>query len=337
MNAGGAEALPQVRHGGAEARLREGSGLASRQADGTRSKAEEAPDGDGAGANFPAALAAAGLMLNAEPAITGPSSGGAARSSSEAPTGQTLPPGGKTLPLLPLTQRPLPDGVEEAALAAAAGRGGTSQVLADGFDAVLEHALPKGTRPSAFSTPVAESDASARGQGALDLSFLNAASNAPERGRSAAELGQSAAAQYAVDARGRFEDGVGQRLIWMANQGTQDARVRVHPEHLGPIEIHVKLNGDAAHVSFSSPHSLVRDALTDAVPRLREMLGDAGLSLAQADVGSGGSHSGEAESRDTGFSSAGGDAVESMGGDAADAEREVRVSRVRRGIVDTFA
>ncbi len=83
---------------------------------------------------------------------------------------------------------------------------------------------------------------------------------------------------------GPFPDDLGQRVLTLVQQGTHDARLSVHPEHLGEIHVHLRMDGNAAEVAFSSPHAPVRDALEQSLPRLRDMLGDAGLSLQQATV-----------------------------------------------------
>ena len=46
------------------------------------------------------------------------------------------------------------------------------------------------------------------------------------------------------------------------------------------------MNGDQANAQFVSANPAVRDALEAAMPRLREMLADAGVNLGQTQVGS---------------------------------------------------
>ncbi|MBN1240047.1 MAG: hypothetical protein JXB36_16205, partial [Gammaproteobacteria bacterium] len=61
---------------------------------------EAAPDPQ----SFPAALAAAGVLLNVEAPGAAVVGGEAAGSGAKTPTAQALPQSGKTLPLLPLAQ-----------------------------------------------------------------------------------------------------------------------------------------------------------------------------------------------------------------------------------------
>ncbi len=79
---------------------------------------------------------------------------------------------------------------------------------------------------------------------------------------------------------------LGDRMQWMLGKQMQSAEIRLNPPELGSLEIHIQLKGDQATVSFSSPHGAVRDAIDAAIPRLREMLAEGGLNLADAHVSS---------------------------------------------------
>jgi flagellar hook-length control protein FliK len=87
-----------------------------------------------------------------------------------------------------------------------------------------------------------------------------------------------------------FDDGFGTRLAWMAEQRLGHAQIRLNPEHLGPLEIRVQLDGDRLNAQFGSIHAEVRQAIEASLPRLRDMLGQHGLQLGQADVGHGHGH-----------------------------------------------
>ena len=136
--------------------------------------------------------------------------------------------------------------------------------------------------------------------------------------------------------QGGFENAMGQRLIWMATQGVQDARVRVHPEHLGPIDIRIRIDGDAAQVVLTSPNPIAREALELALPRLRDSMFDAGLELLQAEVGDqdqrpgGSQHEGR---RDAGLAAPGG----ARGDDAETAPAAEAGSRRVANLLDLFA
>lgn len=187
--------------------------------------------------------------------------------------------------------------------------------------------------PADVSLPAHHGDASGRSADPLDLSFLNVAPPAAP----AREL-PTAPGAAAAEPRMQFVADLGQRVVTMVEQGVHDARLRVHPEHLGPIDIRVRLDGDSAQVTFHSAHGVVRDALADAVPRLRELLGAAGFGLEHVDIGAGdpqwaGTPDGHARDADAPTRTAADSGV------AASVERDApaRAVAIADGLVDTFA
>jgi flagellar hook-length control protein FliK len=81
-----------------------------------------------------------------------------------------------------------------------------------------------------------------------------------------------------------WRDAIGHHVTWMAEQGIGRAELRLHPAHLGPIEVKVSVQNDQVNVTFHASHAATREALESSLPRLRELLGDSGLSLGQASV-----------------------------------------------------
>jgi len=77
-----------------------------------------------------------------------------------------------------------------------------------------------------------------------------------------------------------------QQVSLMLKGGFQQAEIRLNPAHLGPMEIKLSVKDDKASISFVAPQAPVRDAIDSAMPRLREMLEQQGLNLAEADVSS---------------------------------------------------
>jgi flagellar hook-length control protein FliK len=85
-----------------------------------------------------------------------------------------------------------------------------------------------------------------------------------------------------------WSQNLGDRLLMLADNGLQSARLKLHPEHLGPLEIRIAVDDDGGtQVWFSAHHAQTRDALENAIPRLRELFADQGLNLAHANVDSG--------------------------------------------------
>ncbi len=77
---------------------------------------------------------------------------------------------------------------------------------------------------------------------------------------------------------------IGQRITWMIGNKLQGAQVRITPAHLGPVDIKLSIENGVAQVSFVSSHQVVRDALEQAVPRLRDMLENQNLELGDVDI-----------------------------------------------------
>lgn len=81
-----------------------------------------------------------------------------------------------------------------------------------------------------------------------------------------------------------WSEGLSGRITMMVNQKVGVATIHLNPADLGPIEVKVNLNHDQASVQFVSHAAQVRDALEQTIPRLREMLDDAGFTLIDSQV-----------------------------------------------------
>jgi len=132
-----------------------------------------------------------------------------------------------------------------------------------------------------------------------------------------------------------FEQALGERLAWLVQEGRHDARIKLHPAELGSIDIRLSLDGDTTRISLASPHAAVRDALEQAVPRLRELLGSAGLDLGQVNVGTGDARSHGDLGRPTSPSPSGREHFARV--DDAEASARTLAIRLPQGLVDTFA
>jgi hypothetical protein len=131
-----------------------------------------------------------------------------------------------------------------------------------------------------------------------------------------------------------------QRITWLASHKIQAAELRLNPQHLGPIDIQIRMDGDQANLVFGAAHAQVRDAIEAALPRLREMFAAQGLNVAQVDVnlrdggerqfagGEGGSHGNGA--------GAGGSGSDSEAGELNGATGPVAI-QAASGLVDIFA
>ncbi len=75
-----------------------------------------------------------------------------------------------------------------------------------------------------------------------------------------------------------------ERVCWFVDRGAQHASIRLSPEQLGPVEVRMAIREGEASVWFAAAHPDTRAAIEQALPRLREMLAEMGLTLADAGV-----------------------------------------------------
>lgn len=82
-----------------------------------------------------------------------------------------------------------------------------------------------------------------------------------------------------------FDDSFDQRIAWMADQRITQAEMRVSPEGVGPIEVRLQIEGHRVTAQFNAANADVRQALEAGMERLRDLLGQRGMELADAQVG----------------------------------------------------
>ena len=82
----------------------------------------------------------------------------------------------------------------------------------------------------------------------------------------------------------QFGDAMATHVRVLKNQGGGEAKVNLHPAELGRMSISVTTDGNETRVAFVVETSQARQAVEAAMPRLRDMLDSAGLSLSDSDV-----------------------------------------------------
>ncbi|TAL61875.1 MAG: hypothetical protein EPN84_07265, partial [Legionella sp.] len=75
-----------------------------------------------------------------------------------------------------------------------------------------------------------------------------------------------------------------EHIVWMSQQGVKSALIKVHPEDLGPIEISIKVVKNVATVTISSHSTHVCNIVDQSMPKLREMMAEQGLNLAEVNI-----------------------------------------------------
>jgi flagellar hook-length control protein FliK len=82
----------------------------------------------------------------------------------------------------------------------------------------------------------------------------------------------------------QWPQALGTEIRWLTGQNIQSAVLRLSPDHLGPVQVNINVNASHVSVSFDAAHPDTRAALEQAMPRLRDMLSGAGLTLGEATV-----------------------------------------------------
>ena len=137
-----------------------------------------------------------------------------------------------------------------------------------------------------------------------------------------------------------WDEAVGQKVTWMASGGLQSASLTLNPPDLGPLQVVLHVNNDHAEATFITAQPEVKQALEAAMPKLREMMDQAGIQLGQATVSTGMPNQQQGQQQ----TASGRDGRASFGKDGSDeAELNVTTIGVRPaasgglGLVDTFA
>ncbi|WP_460825147.1 flagellar hook-length control protein FliK, partial [Massilia solisilvae] len=170
---------------------------------------------------------------------------------------------------------------------------------------------------------------------------LLAATQAPA---AAPVVAQAVAASEHLGARvgtPAWDNQVGQKIVWMVAGGEQSASLTLNPPDLGPMQVVLSVTGDQASVAFSSNQQEVRHALENALPRLREMMGESGISLGSATVSTGMPDGRQAQGEWSGQGGSGARMADGGGAPASDVAAPRTATRTTvlgdRGMVDTFA
>jgi len=155
-----------------------------------------------------------------------------------------------------------------------------------------------------------------------------------------AEAARTEAPQFAVRtpvSQSGWADDVGNRMVWMAGKELGRAELILTPPHLGRVEITLNVNGDQTTAQFVTATPAAREAIEQSIPRLRELMTDAGLNLGQVNVSANGTNDPSQEQRSWGGAQRGG--RQAMSEETSEIVGQPRSMWVQsgRGMVDTFA
>ncbi|WP_172967685.1 flagellar hook-length control protein FliK [Hydrogenovibrio sp. JE_KL2] len=125
-----------------------------------------------------------------------------------------------------------------------------------------------------------------------DLS-MNAGSTTADSSKLLGSLGFDNKAQLPPGMQGivyslrspQWSQALGQRMVYMANNKVQEAKITLNPEKLGPVQIKLHLDkNQQVHVAMSAHHHMTKETMEAAIPKLREMFDSAGIDLGSIDV-----------------------------------------------------
>jgi flagellar hook-length control protein FliK len=140
-----------------------------------------------------------------------------------------------------------------------------------------------------------------------------------------------------------WENQVGQKVVYMVGSEEQTASLTLNPPDLGPLQVVLSVTNDQASVTFSANQEEVRQALENALPRLREMMSESGIALGNATVNAGMPDGRQAQEQAprNGGGFGGSNRGRGDNGNASDEPAARTVTRTAslgdRGMVDTFA
>ncbi|WP_273837754.1 flagellar hook-length control protein FliK [Providencia rettgeri] len=140
-----------------------------------------------------------------------------------------------------------------------------------------------------------------------------------------------------------WQQQLSQHMLFFSRQGVSQAQIRLHPEELGSLNVHLRIEDNQAVMHFVSPHSHVRAAMESMMPVLRSALQESGIHLAQGSVGqenlnhqSDGSQQGSQQQHD-GQIQATHPSVGVVGISESNATVSTKTTQVRQGGISTFA
>ena len=150
--------------------------------------------------------------------------------------------------------------------------------------------------PNSFMNQVIQSQQAAIQQAAVkqfnDMSMASGTTN-PDTSKLLGNLGLDTKGQLPPSLQGiayslrspQWSQALGQRVVYMASNKVQEAKITLNPEKLGPVQIKLHMDkNQQLHISMSAHHHMTKETMEAAVPKLKEMLDSTGIDLGSIDV-----------------------------------------------------
>ncbi|MFT3931528.1 MAG: flagellar hook-length control protein FliK [Spongiibacteraceae bacterium] len=192
------------------------------------------------------------------------------------------------------------------------------------FDILVKH----------FETSTSLTSQTTSAQAGTNSSLVNHASRTYSNA-----MNSNAAIPVPVGSEG-WGDAVADKVMWFSANKISSAEIHLNPPDLGPLQVRVSTQQDQASVVFTSQHAAVRDALDQALPRLRDMMGSQGMQLLDVSVGGQASQQQQQFTRNDSQQSSG-QFAGLFGDDAAESKpanvTNINTARLLRSGFDTYA
>lgn len=132
---------------------------------------------------------------------------------------------------------------------------------------------------------------------------------------------------------------IGQQVSWMLGRNESKAELVLTPPSLGKLGVSIHVNGEQTTAHFVAATQAARDALEQAMPRLREVLQQAGINLGQTNVSTSGDQRAHDGHGDGGRNGGWGGRDDGDAGELAGVAPTTTTSWIRsgNGVIDTFA
>ncbi|MFV2059478.1 MAG: flagellar hook-length control protein FliK, partial [Gammaproteobacteria bacterium] len=135
----------------------------------------------------------------------------------------------------------------------------------------------------------------------------------------------------------QWNQSLGQSVQWMVNNNMQQAEIKLNPPDLGMLDIRITVTNDQATVHFTAQNSAVRDALESALPRLREMLDESGVSLADVNVSEHSQEQTQEEQDSNKADNSQTNVVDDSTQDSLSGDSHNNINQMNLGLLDTYA
>jgi flagellar hook-length control protein FliK len=139
-----------------------------------------------------------------------------------------------------------------------------------------------------------------------------------------------------------FAPALGAQVRMLLRDGIGEAQLELNPVEMGPVSVHIALDGQQARVEFGADLAATRAALQDSLPALAAALQDSGITLTgggvserQAGGGSGGSSGGHGAPGS--FAGTSREAAGARGGESTAPTTGSAAPAAGRGTVDLYA